>query len=225
MIGDVIHRKLSEIYELKIDEYIAPKLRDQGLFELLVAVMLSQNTSDENAWKAYGNIVSKVGSITPEKVLSISVDELAELIKPAGMQYQRSRKIRDLATVFKSINPEQVVLDLISRGDYEEARRYLMSLPGVGPKTADVILLMKYGAPSFPVDTHITRITLRMGFITKRNYESIRRFWMENTTPKHYLSLHLLLITHGRKTCKARKPTCSSCVIREHCAMYLGRGK
>ncbi|MEM1595853.1 MAG: endonuclease III [Desulfurococcaceae archaeon] len=225
MIGDEIFEKLSRKYKLKDEEYIAPRLLNRDLFEFIVAVILSQNTSDYNAWRAFNNLLNALGSITPEKILNINEQKLAELIKIAGMQHQRSRKIIELATAFKSNNIEQLLIEQIRKGNYEEARRYLMDLPGIGSKTADVVLLMKYGVPTFPVDTHIMRITIRLGFVKNKNYEACRRFWMMNTSPDHYLHLHLLLITHGRRTCKARSPECLHCVIRDHCEWYLGRGK
>mgnify|MGYP001773045373 CR=1 FL=1 len=221
MIGDEIYEKLKSKYELRLEDYIAPKLHDRSLFEFIVAVMLSQNTSDKNAWKAYNNLLNKLGSLTPENILKLNSRELAELIKTAGMHYQRSMRIRELAEVFLTSNPEQVLMEYIKRKDYENARQYLIDLPGVGYKTADVVLLMKYNIPTFPVDTHIMRITHRLGVVSKINYDSVRKFWMVNTSIELYLPLHLMLITHGRKTCKAKAPICSDCTIRGYCSMYL----
>ncbi|MEL9908836.1 MAG: hypothetical protein QXP97_03575 [Desulfurococcus sp.] len=153
----------------------------------------------------------------PELVVSSSTEYVASLIKPAGMHYQRAVRIRKLAEIFLNRNVESELLGYIKAGLLDKARRVLTELPGVGEKTADVVLLMKYGVPTFPVDTHITRITLRMGFVSKRSYGAIRTFWMENTSPEYYKPLHLLLITHGRQTCKARKPSCTTCVIKKYC--------
>jgi len=218
-IGDEVCKRLSQAYELDVENFIAPRLRGVPLFEFIVAVVLSQNTSDKNAWRAYENLKSKLGSITPEGILETGVKELAELIRVAGMQFERARKIRRLAEIFSSENVEKRVEEAISRGDHGSAREKLLSLPGVGLKTADVVFLMYYGIPVFPVDTHITRITKRLGFVESSNYERIKSFWMENTTPSNYLQLHLLLIEHGRRTCKARRPLCEKCNVIDLCKL------
>ena len=223
MIGNAIYERLRRRYSVRLEEFVAPRLRGVSLYEFIVAVMLSQNTSDENAWRAYVNLKKELGSVTPESVLKLSEGELAELIKPAGMQNQRAARIRELARAFLSTDVDAALKSLLSSGKLEEARSMLMEMPGVGPKTADVALLMYYGAPTFPVDTHIARITRRLGYVEKGNYEAVRKFWMENTSPELYLPLHLLLIAHGRETCKAGKPLCGNCVIRSFCAHGGGR--
>lgn len=217
-IGDIIYERLVNTYSIDLEDFVAPRLRHTNLFEFTVAVILSQNTSDVNAWRAYSRLLEVAGEITPSKILNTSIDQIAEAIKPSGMQYQRARKIKELAGAFIERDIVGEVEKTLREKGGEEARRKLLELPGIGPKTADVVLLMWFNAPSFPVDTHITRITLRLGYVARRNYEEIRRFWMENTNPQLYLPLHLLLITHGRKTCKARKPDCINCVIRNHCS-------
>lgn len=225
MLGDEVYEKLSSKYELDYEEFIAPKLSSTLLFEFIVAVILSQNTSDENAWKAYTNLKRRLPVITPEGIFEMKLDELSSCIRVAGMQYQRALKLKKLAEVFVERNAENVLTEYIKNKKYDDARRFLISLPGVGAKTADVVLLMRYAAPTFPVDTHITRITCRLGFVNRKNYELIRSFWMKNTSPKNYLLLHLLLITHGRETCRSREPLCSDCVLKEYCRFYMENAK
>lgn len=217
LIGNTIYSELSKVYSIELEDFVAPRLNEVPLFEFIVAVMLSQNTSDENAWRAYSNLKSALREVKPELVASASTEYIASLIKPAGMHYQRASRLRKLAEIFLSYDVEGALLGYIKAELFDEARRFLTKLPGVGEKTADIVLLMKYGVPTFPVDTHITRITLRMGFVSKKNYEVIRAFWMKNTSPEYYKPLHLLLITHGRQTCKARKPNCTTCVIKKYC--------
>lgn len=217
LIGDEIHARLAKVYELNPEEFVAPRLMGFPLFEFIIAVVLSQNTSDENAWKAFTTLKSKHLAITPKTLLSMREEELSESIRVAGMHRQRAARIKELARVFLEKDVESFLTKYLSEGRYEEARSFLLELPGVGYKTADVVLLMYYGVPTFPVDTHITRITLRLGFVKRKNYEEIRTFWMTNTLPSKYLQLHLLLITHGRRVCRARKPTCTECTIKEFC--------
>lgn len=223
LLGDVICERLRGEYTLSEEDFVAPRLRRVPLFEFIVATVLSQNTSDKNAWRAYSNLKARLGEIRPERVLGLSAEELAELIRPAGMYYARSKRIVELARVFLEKSVEKTLEEAILSGGVEEARRILLELPGVGFKTADVVLLMYFNKPAFPVDTHITRITLRLGFVKKRDYEEMRLFWMRNTSPDKYLELHLLLIEHGRETCRARKPSCEACVLLDMCEYARSR--
>lgn len=224
MIGDKICNELSKIYVLGLEDFVAPRLSNTSLFEFVIAVMLSQNTSDKNAWKAYTNLKSKLGSVTPSIILEIDIRELVGLIKVAGIQFERARRIKELAKIFLEEDVDGIIKLHIERGDVESARKKLTDLPGIGYKTADIVLLMYYSVPVFPVDTHIARITKRLGYVKSSNYEELRRFWMKNTSPGNYLKLHLLLIMHGRKTCKARKPMCQECPIKDFCNFNEGTG-
>lgn len=219
-IGEEIISILRKHYKLNLKEFIAPNIRDKSLFEYIIGVMLSQNTSDKNAIRAYLNLKKIYGEITPEKILSTSIEKLVEALKPAGMYNQRAQRIVELAKIFTERNVEEELRKLVEEGKLREARKYLVNLPGVGLKTADVVLLMYYKQPVFPVDTHIRRVSKRLGFIEKDDYETISRWWMKQLKPNEYLEAHLLLITHGRKTCKARKPLCDKCPINKYCKYY-----
>jgi len=203
--------------------FIAQHVKGRDLFEFTLAVILSQNTSDINAINAYENLRRLTGGdITPGKILKTPLDELIEALKPAGLQYVRALRIIELARFFENSDFVEGLIKEIKVLPVETARVKLMDLPGVGRKTADVILLMYFNKPTFPVDTHITRITKRLGVVKRDDYEAIRRFWMENLDPGEYLEAHMLLITHGRLTCKARNPLCKQCVIRDYCSYYTG---
>ncbi len=206
---------------IDLSGFIAPRLRGVGLYEFIVGVMLSQNTSDRNAIRAYNNLKKLLNKISPEKVLETSIEEIIKAIKPAGMYLSRSKRIVELAKLFNKPGFEEELINKIEKLDPEEARKLLVSLPGIGYKTADVVLLMYFGKPSFPVDTHIARITRRLGFVEKNNYEEIRRFWMKVFDPSDYLEAHLLLITHGRRICRARNPLCNICLLKNICKYYL----
>lgn len=201
---------------LKMEEFIAPVVwREKGnLFELAVAVVLSQNTTDKNAFKALERLRKRLGDITPDSLLSLSEAELAELIKPAGTYNIRARALRALAEAFKKY--EVTPAKLLEMGA-EKAREFLLGLPGVGRKTADVILV-NLGLPAFPVDTHITRIAKRWGI--GRTYDAISKWFIERTPPEKYLEMHLKLIQFGREICKARNPKCEICPIGPRCPYY-----
>ena len=100
----------------------------------------------------------------------------------------------------------------------EEARKTLMEFPGVGPKTADVVLLFSAKQPTIPVDTHVNRVSKRLGLApAKGDYEAVRKSLQTFYSPTDYLSVHLLLISHGRKTCKALHPLCKQCSVNKYC--------
>ncbi|MEL9991712.1 MAG: endonuclease III [Thermoproteus sp.] len=197
--------------ELREEEFVAPVLRKAGvnLFELLVAVILTQNTSDRNAFRAYYNLKGAVGEITPQALLALGEEKLAELIRPAGMNRIRAKNLIELSRRVLDV-------DLNSMRDMpaDKARAFLKSLPGVGDKTADVILV-NLGKPAFPVDTHITRIATRWGIGKK--YEEISRWFLENFPPNRYLEVHLKLIQFGRDYCRARAPRCKECPVGDLC--------
>ncbi|AFK51253.1 HhH-GPD family protein [Thermogladius calderae 1633] len=216
-----IYELLSRRYEIREGEFVGLVAR-RNLFEHLVAVLLSQNTNDKNAIRALSNLKSRLGKLTPEKVLSLDVGELAQLIKPAGLHLQRARRIVELASYLRDRLEE--FESEVRRMDVLEAREVLMNLPGVGDKTADVVLLVYFGKPAFPVDTHIKRITTRLGFVKGGSYKKVSGFWQSCLPPDKYLETHLLLIQHGRAICKARKPLCHECPIKEFCEYYKSRG-
>ncbi|ACB39051.1 endonuclease III domain-containing protein [Pyrobaculum neutrophilum] len=207
--------------QLRVEEFIAPVVWRSGgnLFELVVAVVLSQNTSDKNAFKAFNSLKRALGSITPEAVAKLAEEELAALIKPAGMYRIRARALKALAEAFlkHGITPQR----LLEMGA-ERARAFLMSLPGVGKKTADVVLV-NIGLPAFPVDTHITRIARRWGI--GRSYDEISRWFMDRLPPARYLEFHLKLIQFGRDVCRARSPRCGVCPIGERCPSFKSAGR
>lgn len=197
--------------ELDLSQFVAPLARGD-LFELTVAVVLSQNTSDKNAIVAFRRLKERLGRITPEAVLALSDRELAELIKPAGMYNIRARHIKAAARFFQ----ESGLSHLVEMG-VERARELLLSIPGVGKKTADVILA-NLGLPTFPVDRHIARIAKRWG--VGGRYEEVSRWFMERLPPERYLEFHLKLIQFGREICRAKTPRCGICPIGQRCPSY-----
>ncbi len=224
-MGDIILERLRGKYRLDLSEFIAPRLKKKSLFEFIIGVMLSQNTSDKNAIKAYERLIKRFGDpIKPKAIAKSSLEAIMEAIRPAGMYRVRARNIHELARIFSQPGFEEELTRKIRDAGLNEARRILMSLPGVGVKSADVILSQFFGKPAFPVDTHIRRITNRLGYVRSNNYHVLSKWWMENTSPENYVELHLLLITHGRRTCRARKPLCDECPIRDLCMYGGGRG-
>lgn len=214
-----IIRRLEKVFNINPEEFIALKayLERRDPFEALVATIISQNTSERNSFKAWNNLKSKI-SIDPFTIAKMDPKIIAELIRPAGLQEQKARAIVVAAKfIAEKFNGDmRKILNL----PVEEARRILVeNIPGVGWKTADVVLSM-YGKPTIGVDTHISRVSVRLGFTKTRKYEEVRRKLMELYSPNEYYKVHLLLILLGRRYCKARNPLCNQCPIEDLCPKH-----
>ncbi len=172
-------------------------------FEALVAIVLSQNTNDRNAIRALEALRER-GLLTPDAILSADPAVLEEALRPAGMYRLRARRLRELARALRG-------RDLLAM-DREE----LMSLPGVGPKTADVFLSFMGISPEFPIDTHVRRVARRLS-LAKGSYEEMRRSLLSAFPPGERVFVHLAFIEVGRRWCRPRKPRCSECPLREVC--------
>lgn len=211
-----IIRRLEKLLDIDPEEFIAYKayLERRDPFESLVATIISQNTSEKNSFQAWRNLKSKL-SIDPYTLAKTDPKIIAELIRPAGLQEQKAKAIVAAAKfITEKFNGDmKKILEL----PVEEARRILVeNIPGVGWKTADVVLSM-FGKPTIAVDTHISRVSMRLGFTKTRKYEDVRRKLMELYDPREYHKIHLLLILLGRRYCKARKPLCDQCPVRNLC--------
>ena len=214
-----IIRRLERVFDIDPEEFIALKayLERKDPFGSLVATIISQNTSERNSFKAWNNLKSKI-NIDPFTIAKIDPKVIAELIRPAGLQDQKARAIVSAAK-FIAENFNGDMKKLLSL-PVEEARRILVeNIPGVGWKTADVVLSM-YGKPTIGVDTHISRVSLRLGFTKTRRYEEVRRKLMELYDPDEYYKVHLLLILLGRRYCKARNPLCNQCPVKDLCPRH-----
>jgi len=187
---------------------------------MLVSTVLSQNTSDRNTARAVSRLRETIG-ITPEGISKAGLRELKAAIRSSGLYNVKARVLKRLARIIVKKYGGRV--EKVLEKPLDEARGELMSLPGVGPKTADVILLFAGSRQTFPIDTHIFRVSRRLGLIGLRDsYEEARRRLMKTFPPDSYLKAHLLLIEHGRRICKARKPLCGDCVLLKHCSFGQG---
>jgi len=199
------------------DTLALPKLVKAGgdPYQTLVVTIISQNTADTNTSRAFENL-SKRFEVTPQVLANMETAEIEECIRVAGLFQAKAKTIQTASKIILekfggNLNP---ILAL----PIEEARRTLMEMPGVGPKTADVVLLFSAHKPAVPVDTHVNRVSKRLGLAPMDGgYEDVRQSLMSLFEPKDYLSVHLLLIAHGRKTCKAHNPHCHNCAINAYC--------
>jgi len=184
-------------------------------FETLIVTIISQNTANKNTSKAFENL-SKRFAITPEVLANAETQEIEECLKTAGLYRNKARIIKKVSQIIHEKFDGQ--LDPIMSLPLEEARKTLMELPGVGPKTADVVLLFASGKPTIPVDTHVNRVAKRLSLAPKTgDYETVRRSLQLLYRPEDYLAVHILLILLGRRYCKARNPLCQTCPLNEVC--------
>jgi endonuclease-3 len=184
-------------------------------FETLVETIISQNTADRNTARAF-ECLSKRFEITPEALAKAEISDVEEHIKVAGLYKNKAKAISGISkALVKKFHGE---LAPILALPFEDARKALMQFPGVGPKTADVVLLFSAKQPTIPVDTHVNRVAKRLGFAPMNgDYEAVRDSLQQLYDSSDYLAVHLLLIAHGRKTCRARHPLCDVCPVNAYC--------
>lgn len=211
--------RAAEIYRALKECFEPPELPSlfKDPFQVLVITVISQNTNDVNTERAYRRLEER-GLLSPEAVLKASVEELEEALRVAGLYRNKARRLKELAKrVLEEYGGD---LSKVLSMPLEEARRRLLELPGVGFKTADVLLLFCGRRPVIPVDTHVSRTAKRLGLADARaGYEGVRLSLQSlyPPDPELYLDLHLLLISLGRRYCKARRPLCAECPLRGLC--------
>jgi endonuclease III len=181
----------------------------------LVSTILSQNTNDVNRDRAFDALRAKFP--TWEAVRDAKEIDVIEAIKPAGLANQKGPRIQQ---VLRAITEERGALDLQFLADMllEEARSWLTKFNGVGPKTAAIVLCFSLGKPAFPVDTHVYRVTGRIGLRPEKMTVEQAHPHLESVfPPETYYAAHLNIIRLGREVCNARKPMCPQCPIKELC--------
>jgi endonuclease-3 len=184
-------------------------------FETLIITIISQNTADKNTDTAFTRLKHRF-QITPKTLAEANATQIEECIKPAGLYKNKTCTIQTVSkTIHEKYNDS---LATILSLPLEEARKTLTDMPGVGPKTADVVLLFSAQKPTIPVDTHVNRVSKRLGIAPKiGDYEAVRLNLQKLFAENDYLFAHQLLIGHGRQFCKAQKPLCNSCPINSYC--------
>jgi endonuclease-3 len=216
----VISEKARQCIEMLEEVYGKPTASKADPLDLLVMTILSQNTTEVNSLKAYSFLKSAYPDY--EKVLISEELDLARLIRVGGLGDIKAQRIKE---ALHRIKQDSGSLDLGFLGNMnkEAAMDYLLALPGVGRKTASVVLLFGFGFPFMPVDTHVHRVSQRIGLAAEGASFEETQETLERTVPSlKYLSLHLNLIRHGRSICHARRPLCEECHLRTICDYYLG---
>ena len=181
------------------------ELHYQTPFELLVAVMLSAQATDVSVNKATATLFPIAN--TPEKMLSLGEDGLMQHIRRIGLFKTKAKNV---------IASCQILLDKHG-GEVPNSRAALEALPGVGRKTANVVLNTAFGVPTIAVDTHIFRVANRIGLAPGKTVLEVEQKLLRHVPAEFRHDAHHWLILHGRYVCKARKPECGHCLIRDLC--------
>jgi len=211
--------KLKEINDILEDVFGIPeRSQDEEPLGTLIHTILSQNTNDTNSERAFNNLIEKYP--TWEDVLSADVKELAETIRIGGLAGQKSVRIKQVLKWLKD-NYGKLNLDFICDMDTTDAIQLLTSLKGIGLKTANVLLCFACGKETFPVDTHILRISKRLALVPEKASSEMAHEIMGQIYPKgKAYSLHVNMINFGRTICHARKPKCRECPLINYCIAW-----
>lgn len=181
----------------------------------LVAVILSQNTSDANSGRAFDSLRSRFA--TWEEVAEADVNTIEQSIRSGGLSRIKAARIKDILQTIMKEN-RSLNMDFINELPLDQAKEWLGNLPGVGPKTVACILLFAYGKPVFPVDTHVFRVSRRLGLIgsgisANQSHEILGKI----VPTKAVYQLHMNMVQHGRKICKSQRPKCGECILKGLC--------
>ena len=182
-------------------------------FEIILGAILTQNTSWKNVERAINNLKEK-NLLQPEKLRKISQEKLEELVRPSGYYRQKARRIKDFLE-FYSAPPISGKIQNLKKIPTKKLRKMLLEIKGIGPETADSILLYALGRPVFVVDAYTRRIFSRLGLVSEDiGYEELRKFFEQNLPRKVslYNDYHAQLVELGKRYCKA-EPDCASCPL------------
>jgi len=216
----LMRNQLLEIFELLLSEF-GPRnwWPARTPFEVMVGAILTQNTAWTNVEKAIRNLVG-ADSLTPSAIAALPPETLAKFIQPSGYFRQKAERLQLFASYLMDQHDGDP--NHLFKGSLENIRQELLARKGIGPETADSILLYAGHFPSFVVDAYTLRIFSRLGLLKGREkYEEVRSFFMNHLPEDSQLfnEYHALIVEHGKSFCKKRKPLCSACPLGHRCAL------
>lgn len=215
-----LKEKAGIVYDRLVLHFGIPDWPGHPALDELINTILSQNTNDRNRDLAFGNLCSRFSSW--EEVRDAPVDEVINCIRPAGLGNQKAPRIQ---AVLKRITEEigELNLDFLKEWEPEKIRSWLTSFNGVGMKTASIVMVFSLGIPAFPVDTHIYRVSGRLGLrpaMRKMTADQAHEHLALLFPPENYGSAHINLILLGRRICFARNPNCKECFLKDQCVFF-----
>lgn len=213
------YKKMRQISDGLLDVYgpIEWITRRKAIDELVYTI-LSQHTSDVNSERAFANLMSEFGDF--DSVADADEKEIEITIRSGGLSKSKAPRIKK---VLNEIRAEVGSFDLsfLSEMPMQNSKEWLMKFNGIGPKTAAIILCFSFQMPAMPVDTHIFRVSKRLGLIGKKITAEKAHDLLERVVPSaEVFQFHMFLIRHGRDTCKARRPSCDVCVLSHICPSF-----
>lgn len=204
-----------KILDVLAKDFPNPKseLRFNSPYELLVAVILSAQCTDKRVNQVTPALFEKAD--TPQKMADLPLCEIEELIRPCGFYHSKAGYIKEMSC------------DLVSRfnGSVPDNIADLRTLKGVGRKTANVVYAVAFGGQAIAVDTHVFRVSNRLGIASAKNVLDTEKQLMENIPREMWADSHHYILLHGRYVCKAQKPRCSECSVKEFCKYYNEHNK
>jgi endonuclease-3 related protein len=217
-----LSRKFGNLNWWPIDKKYHKSAGSDSRYEIIVGAILTQNTNWPNVEKALENLKSKK-ILDIKKISEIDIEYLKKLIKPSGFFNQKAKRLKNLSMYIK--NSYNCDLDVFFNKDLQQTRKELLSLNGIGPETADSILLYAGNKPIFVVDAYSKRICERLPLCTNLNYDEIQNYFQnellktynQDEVIKIYNELHALIVNLAKKYCK-KKPDCYNCFIKTDCA-------
>lgn len=210
-----LDKRTSRIHRILLSTYGRPHHRKSDPVETLILTILSQNTSDRNRDTAYLQLKKRFPD--PASLANAPVGDIRASIRAAGLSKSKSTYIKQAMKRIIKDNGKPS-LDFLKPMSLPRARSYLMSMNGVGPKTAAVVLCFSLGMPALPVDTHVYRVSKRLGLIPEKATREKAHDALEHRIPPDWCyPFHINMIEHGRRVCKARKPQCSRCPLALLC--------
>tara|TARA_B100000686_G_scaffold352211_1_gene453402 strand:+ start:447 stop:1112 length:666 start_codon:yes stop_codon:yes gene_type:complete len=190
------------------------KRRHEPLDELILTI-LSQHTSDINSERAFKMLMDEFGDM--DTVLKAEIPEIEKAIKSAGLFRIKAARIKNVLNyIFNEIG--SLNIEFLADLSMKDAKKWLTDIDGIGPKTAAIVLCFSFGMPAIPVDTHVYRLSKRLGLIGPKITADAAHDLLERIVDQNMIfQFHVYLINHGRNICKAVRPRCKSCVLSDKC--------
>ncbi|MCJ7571661.1 MAG: endonuclease [Candidatus Thermoplasmatota archaeon] len=223
-IYKILYKKYGKQNWWPVDKRYHKKNDSDYRFEIIVGAILTQNTAWSNVEKAIINL-KKNNMLNIETIIDANLDSLKEIIKPSGFFNQKAKRLQTISNYLK--NNYNSNLDKFFNREIKLIRNELLSLNGIGPETADSILLYAGNKPVFVVDAYTKRLCERIPFKTKLTYDYIQNFFekdlKKNFEPEElvdtYNEFHALIVKHAKDYCK-KKPNCNNCLLNKKCNFY-----
>ncbi|MCU0852347.1 MAG: endonuclease III [Thermoplasmata archaeon] len=210
--AEALNKKLTSLYGRQEIESAEDPL------DTLIETILSQNTTDKNSGRAFAAL--KKAYPTWDALLGEPADRVAAVIRSGGLAGIKAQRILD-ALSFIKVERGELDLEFLRAMRPPEAEAWLARMKGVGPKTRSIVLLFSLDMPAFPVDTHIHRVSKRLGLIGPRTTrEQAQEELALLVPPREFFNFHINIIEHGRAVCRARNPMCAKCTISSMCDYY-----